>query len=287
MYKEPLSLAHRDLLTPRLQALHFELSEYSFANLYLFRSVHTYEVLFAEGIYISGKTRDGHLFLMPTCRPSHSSCCTEIKKLLQDHEFLYPIPPEGLVWFPPRLFESSHLDADTDYIYKIEKFRTYPGRHLSSRRNLLKQFKEHTPNHRSQSLTTAHTLDALALLDKWQAHAHADKRFTDYEACKDALEKFDMLHLQGRVVYTEKEQMIGFIIGESLTSSTYDFHFAKGDTAYKGIYQFLYNDFALSLEDTFEFINLEQDLGSADLAQSKRAYQPDRLLPKMRIHLKK
>jgi uncharacterized protein len=62
-------------------------------------------------------------------------------------------------------------------------------------------------------------------------------------------------------------------------------HFAKALRQYKGIYQYIYQEFARSLEGKFESINLEQDLGVADLKHSKRAYEPDQLIPKLRISL--
>lgn len=286
MRKEPLSLDHQEILEPRLRALQFDLSEYTFACLYLFRSIHAYEVLFGEeGIYVAGKTRDGHTYVMPTCRPTHEACCKEIKELLHSYEFLYPIPMEWLPCFSPRLFESSHIDADTDYLFRTEKFCTYPGRHLSSRRNLLKQFKELYPEHRTEPIIAANKRAALELLERWQMHAHPDKRFTDYDSAKEALEKLEKLNLDGRLTLCE-ERPVGFVIGEPLSQTTYVLHTAKGDVVYKGVYQYIYSDLAYFLEKRFEFLNLEQDLGSEDLAHAKRAYDPDRLLPKMRIHLK-
>jgi hypothetical protein len=72
-------------------------------------------------------------------------------------------------------------------------------------------------------------------------------------------------------------------LGEPLNHHTYVIHCAKGLVQYKGVYQYLYNEFASSLDPTFHSINLEQDLGSAELAHAKRAYQPDLILPKLRI----
>ena len=44
-----------------------------------------------------------------------------------------------------------------------------------------------------------------------------------------------------------------------------------------------YEELALTLEREFEWINLGQDIGSEGIRHSKRSYQPDRLVVKMRL----
>jgi hypothetical protein len=63
-------------------------------------------------------------------------------------------------------------------------------------------------------------------------------------------------------------------------------HFAKALTTYKGIYQFLYNDFANILPKRYEFINFEQDLGKTALRMAKTSYYPDILGKKYRMTFK-
>jgi uncharacterized protein len=45
MKREPLHLIHQSLLQERFKSLALKLTEYSFANLYLFRRLHHYEVI--------------------------------------------------------------------------------------------------------------------------------------------------------------------------------------------------------------------------------------------------
>jgi hypothetical protein len=56
MRSEILGIEHKDLLFPRFKAVHTALSEYTFANLYLFRKNHEYEVLFDKEIFIKGRS---------------------------------------------------------------------------------------------------------------------------------------------------------------------------------------------------------------------------------------
>ena len=53
---EPLHLGHRALLSPLIAALGVQLSEYSFANLFLFRQIHGYRVVAEPVVHILGTT---------------------------------------------------------------------------------------------------------------------------------------------------------------------------------------------------------------------------------------
>ena len=77
--------------------------------------------------------------------------------------------------------------------------------------------------------------------------------------------------------------MVGLSIGELLTPDCFAVHFFKGLKQFKGIYQAMYQNLALTLPSSVQWINLEQDLGSAGLRQSKQSYLPDSLLIKWRV----
>ena len=66
MVEEPLSFGHKSLLSELLRASSSPLSEYSFANLYLFREKHAYSVLLGEELFIRGKAYSGRDYVMPT-----------------------------------------------------------------------------------------------------------------------------------------------------------------------------------------------------------------------------
>jgi hypothetical protein len=51
-------------------------------------------------------------------------------------------------------------------------------------------------------------------------------------------------------------------------------HFEKGIDEYKGIYQYINQNFAASLDEHYVYINREQDLGDEGLRQAKMTYRP-------------
>ncbi len=283
MIAEPLELKHRELLEPRFRRLELDISEYSFANAYLFRREHQFQVIRSKDIYLKGKTRDGFWYLMPTTSIEDWNWA-DLEYCLQECNFLFPIPETWQKYFDERRYKPSRQDSESDYLYTVHKLADFPGRHLSSRRNLLRQFLDLFPEHQSMALDLSHQEDAMLILETWQKSLGVSGDLTDYAACHEALELMDRLHLTGHITYVAGKPA-GFILGEELSKKSFVIHFAKALREYKGIYQYIYQEFARFLDGKYEYINLEQDLGDADLQQSKRAYDPDQLIPKLRMSL--
>jgi uncharacterized protein len=285
MENEPINLTHQKLLEERFRKMKMEISEYTFANVYLFREIHQYELVFNRDIYIKGVTRDKLTYLMPTT-PIKEINIGDLIDSLRGCDFIFPIQEDWRTYFPETQFEIHYLDDESDYLYDVNKMSTFSGRKLSGRRNLLKQFQELFPSHRTVPLTGNNSTDALAVLTEWQNITHQEEGLTDYKECHEAIILMDKLGLSGQLTYIN-EKPAAFILGEELNSNTFVIHFAKGFTQFKGIYQYLYHTFANFLAKKYLMINLEQDMGAVELRHAKRAYQPDRLLPKLRIKLGK
>jgi len=283
MHSEKLGLEHKALLSERLKKVTNHLSEYSFANLFLFRNKHDYELIFDGEIFLKGKTYDGYSFLMPTWNIEHKDLAL-IKQYLESVNFLFPIPQEWLVFFPVEEYEQTFLEADTDYVYTVEKMATFKGRKLSKKRNLLKQFLEsYQPE--AHKFTVDHIEDAISVLNHWQEDVETAKENTDYYPCLEALKIYEKLDLCGITYYVDQEPA-GFILAEKLNDETLALHFAKGRKKFKGLYQYMYNTFARILSPRYTFLNFEQDLGQLALKIAKSSYIPDQLLKKYRVKLK-
>lgn len=285
-HTEPLSLEHQQQISSLWESLRLkydlQFAEYSFANAFLFRRKHDYQVLAGNPAYVMGKFDQKHCYFIPTCAPAELKL-DHLEQLLCETSCLYPIPEDWLSYFESFHPVITFCRGESDYLYKTSKLQTLSGRALSSRRNLLHQFQD---NHAIQSkeLSQEELGNVVALLDKWQEHSQQDKQSTDYLACKDAITYFERLKLLGRITYADGAP-VGFTIGELLTPKTALMHFAKSLHEVKGVTPHLYQDFATHLPDSVEWINLEQDLCIPALRQAKEAYDPDRLLNKWRVEL--
>lgn len=284
MRAEKLTLLHKDLLFNRLKETKVALSEYTFANLYLFRSFHEYEVIFDKEVFIKGKSYDGHSYLMPTV-DARTLDPSYLKELLSHAEFLFPIPEEWLPAFPSAEFEVLFSAGDQDYVYSVEKMTTLKGRHLHKKRNLLKQFLEYHI-HDARPLTNDRLDEARFILDEWLAASASKGDDTDFGPCREALDRYEELILCGGIYYADNEPA-GFVLGEELNNETFVLHFAKARTKFKGVYQYMFNNFAGVLPPKYKHLNLEQDLEKENLRIFKSSYVPDLMLKKARVKLKR
>ncbi len=284
MVVERLNLGHKELLYERLKRIEVPISEYSFPNVYLFRDVHGYEVLHDRDIFLRGVSYDKGTYLMPTRAPRETDI-PYLKEMIKTVDFLYPIPEAWLPLFSGDEFESSYKEADTDYIFTVEKMSTFRGRHLHKKRNLLKQFLT-AYTHRELPLTNDRMKDAFLILDEWQTEAGQDEEQTDYPPCLEALRLYDELVLCGGIYYADDEPA-GFIVGEELNPGTFAVHFAKARKKFRGIYQYMFNSFAKILPAKYSHLNFEQDLDREPLRIAKSSYMPDSMLKKFRVSIRK
>jgi hypothetical protein len=284
MISEKLSFSHRDLLHERLKKINIPISEYSFPNLYLFRETHNYKVIFDQEIFIKGISYDGYTYLMPTV-PVQDMDCEYVKEMMGTVNFLFPISEQWLSCFSPDTCEFTYKRGDMDYIYTVEKMRTYRGRNLHQKRNLLRRFTS-TYRHEALPLTLDRLKHAIFILDEWQAENGQDPGQTDYSSCLEALKLYDELVLCGGIFYADAEPA-GFILGEELNEETFALHFAKARRKFKGIYQYMFNTFAGVLTPKYRLLNLEQDLDKEALRIAKSSYLPDSMIKKVRVSLRK
>ncbi len=280
---EPLGLKHREQLMQSLAPLGHGLSEYCFSNLYLFRTTHDYKILDNGQMFIQGKTYDGCSFLMPAFNLSEVAC-SYLENTIKDLDFFFPIHQTDLQYFDPNRFSFELNRDDSDYIYSAEKLKTYKGRNLSPKRNLMKQFADNF-FHESLPLTEANGSDAMEVLNDWLTDVDRPIEETDYNPCCEALKSMESLGLFGYVYYS-KDEPCGFVLAKEILPQMCVFHFAKGKRKFKGVFQFMFNHFANSYEDRFQFYNFEQDLGKPNFRKTKQSYYPDHLLNKYRVSLK-
>jgi hypothetical protein len=283
MNEIPLTLEHRKLLFAPLRELGLEVSEYCFANLYLFRREHSYRISEEGELFVFGVTRDGRSYAMPT-RDVRAIPVNIVHKAIHAHGMMFPIPEAWLAAFDPDIYFIESLDADSDYIHDIAKLTAYSGNRLHGKKNLMNQFiRRYTPE--AKPLTSHLLSKAREVLDAWQMETAASHVGTDYDACNKALELYDVLGLCGGIYFADSKPA-GFVIGEELTMTTFALHFAKGSRAFLGVNQYMFSQFASIMPATYKDFNFEQDLGIESLRRSKSSYHPERMVRKYRISLK-
>jgi hypothetical protein len=283
----PISYEHRNEMQHHLPMTIDGVSEYTFANLYLFRRRYQYKVSRVQDktLIISGiqppdiknqsggdfATKEKRFFCTPSAVPGRGI----LEELFKTHDYWKGIPDSLLTPDRERM-EGWGItfteDRDNfDYLYLRTDLAELPGKKYHKKRNLVNLFHANYKNWDAKPLTAELIPTALEIVDKWRIQKGFDG---DFIAATEALEQFDGLFLEGMVYWVEGSPA-AFCLGEFLArGNMFTIHFEKALEDYKGIYQFVNQHYAAALPEKYIHINREQDLGDEGLRQAKMTYRP-------------
>lgn len=266
----------RHTLHPLFQQLPEGISEFTFANLYLFRKNHNYRVSrLKNGLVILLGEDDGKPFFMsPFGLPEPD----ELSMLFDKYQSLKCIAESQIEPLIALGYQVSEDRDNFDYLYNRQDLAKLTGRKFSKKRNLIKAFLNNF-DYEGKPLLEEHIPDALNVLEQWRSERDSPG---DYDAARQALEKCEVLQLCGGIYYTEGKP-IAYSLGEELMrGKSFVIHFEKAISGYKGLWQFINQAFASILPESYETINREQDLGKKGLRSAKMSYKPIGFIKKYR-----
>jgi hypothetical protein len=174
-----------------------------------------------------------------------------------------------------------------DYIFELERFITFTGTKLKSRRNFLNGFMLKHPNYemRLMDLTKKEEYEStIELCNRWEDNkgvpipneTRALKRFLDSASSYEYV--VPSVWIEGKLA--------AFCIVILVPGACAMGLFAKADTHYHGIYTLLMHEIAKELlRRNYTHLNHEQDLGIENLRQSKKAFDPEYFLKKYNVSL--
>ena len=175
--------------------------------------------------------------------------------------------------------------ALSDYIYRTEDLAQLQGRKYQPKRNHLNHF---IARHDwcAEPLSKDNIKDCIALNDKWlSSREMGESEHAEQQALQRAFDNFDALGLRGLVLYADGAP-VAFSYGTPITQKTFCTHIEKHDNSVQGAAVMINRLMAQMLEEEFEFINREDDLGLEGLRFAKMSYYPTLLLDKISaLHL--
>ena len=285
--REPLSMQHQEAINQALDCFKrgegaHSLSDYSFANFYLFRQAHRYEFQGGDWPCLHGVAYDGQAYVLPlfdVCQAPHSV----LHNFLQDPQtILFPLAKEQMGHFSADNFAWHAAEADADYVYPADNFRHYAGSLLNKKRNLVRQLLDSVAV-TSMAYSSDMAQEAQTVLADWMSAKGKQAGDADEQPCLEALQQAELLGLKGLMFFAE-DKPAGFVLAETLAPGVWVMRFAKGMRHLNGIYQHMFQQVCLATPD-LQWLNFEQDLGLPNLRQTKLSYQPAFLLPKCRLRL--
>lgn len=272
-----LTIEHRPLLHPLFQQLSDGISEFTFANIYLFRKTHNYRLTrLADGtLALLGRDNDQPFFMLPFGLPEDPL----LDRLFHDH-FMMKGASRSQADLLAKAGYRVLADRDNfDYLYRRHDLAVLGGRSYHKKRNLIKAFVTNH-NYAAKPLREEYIGDAVQVLEDWRA---GNDQAGDYDAAREALDRMDTLQLCGGIYYVENRP-VAYTLGEEQAGrATYLIHFEKAVSGYKGLYQFINQSFASVLPEDYATINREQDMGNQGLRQAKLSYKPTGFIEKFKI----
>ena len=265
-----LSLDLRPVLHPKFQALPEGISEFTFANIYLFRHTHHYRLsrLPDELLIISGQDADTPFFMLPFGLPEERF----LREFFEQYGQMKAVSDSQAALLSQKGYAVVEDRNNFDYLYAREQLVHLSGRKFHKKKNLVNIFIR---NNRCQArpLLEEYRNDALEVLEQWKIQLTG---LGDYSAAKEAVEKMWALQLCGGIFYIAGRP-VAYCLGEELAQGRcFVIHFEKAiiEEKYTGIYQFINQAFASVLPEKYKIINREQDVGSLGLRQAKESYSP-------------
>ncbi|HEY9055227.1 MAG TPA: phosphatidylglycerol lysyltransferase domain-containing protein [Rectinemataceae bacterium] len=277
----PIDLSMRPSMYPAFNLLKDGISEFTFANFYLFRRNYGYKVSsLPNGAIVIEGSKDGKSFFCMPCCPENPEI---FDQLMETHDYMRHFSESQAELHRIELEARGYIvqeDRDNfDYLYNRKDLAELSGKEYHKKRNLVNGF---ISNYEciQEPMKPQNISDALAVLEEWKL---AKGYEGDYLAAKEALELFPALGMRGAVYYIEGKP-VGWCMGESLAKGrSFAVHFEKACDRFRGIYQFINQAFAQSLPHTFTLVNREQDLGNDGLRQAKMTYRPCGFVKKYRV----
>ncbi|MHC6204770.1 DUF2156 domain-containing protein [Breznakiellaceae bacterium SP9] len=268
----PVALDLKDQMHALLSQTVDGVSEYTFANLYLFRKRYDYQVcLTKEGLLVLSGLREGKRFFISPCGAPDR---VTLDALFANHDYWKGVPDSISIpneaAFKERGITLTEDRDNFDYLYLRKELAELSGKKFHKKRNLVNQFENYY-QHSERPFTKDLVVHAHSVLELWMKDKKDD---VDYHASCDALEHFAELNLDGALYYVN-DRPVGWCLGEVLARGTmFGIHFEKALDDFKGLYQFINMNFAASLPESYIYINREQDLGDEGLRQAKTTYRP-------------
>ncbi len=194
-------------------------------------------------------------------------------------------------WKSANLLSSFIISEDrdsADYIYEADKLKNLSGRALHKKKNLVNSFcREYEGRFQYETLNCSHLKEIKDFHQKWLD----ERRIYDKYNCIDTEEEgiYRLLgnchsidcHMGGIRIDGE---LVGYTIGSYCDTIQCAFiHIEKADTNYKGLYNYINQQFLIHEFPDAVYVNREDDLGQENLRKAKLSYKPIRLEEKFYI----
>lgn len=285
-----LTLKDRKLFNKYLALEPHELAAYSFANIYIWRSLYDISwIVIEDSLCVFFRDQIGcFMYLAPLAkekRPQVLKQSFAIMDSLNKNKDICRIEniEQGDLEYYRALGYLCH-EKYPDYLCLKNDLALLRGNKFKSQRASCNYFVKHC-NFDWAKLKLTDKDDCLGLFNSWAALRKSQSSDDLYrgmlednrKVIKEAFANYKPLGLEGICVRIDKK-IKAFSFGCRLNSQTFCVLYEITDLSIKGLAQFIFRQFCRKLKD-YKYINIMDDSGLENLRKTKLSYKPKRLIP--------
>ena len=295
-----IEINHRQQLEKFLKKVNIKLSDYTFANNYMwFENADGYYKIINGNLCMFINNGALTMLLPPLGGEKQEETMHECFRIMNEFNGDYHSSKIDYVYdgyidnIDFGIYEVERQNPD--YIYLAKEITELKGNKYKTKRNENNYFiKNYKFNYEPYSCV--HRDAAMELLYRWAAKrletitTHSVDHFVELmdlerKAITRVLDQYKELDLKGAVVIIDGK-IEGITFGEKINDNTASILIEKTNYEYFGISQFLFRQFCESAFGDCEFMNVGDDLGFENLRKVKMSYHPYAYGPKYTIRQK-
>ena len=286
-----IELSDKPLFDSFFDKENFYISDYCFANVYIWRNVYATKYACEDGfLFIRFSDDNSDSFLPPIGTGDYKTALeklTEYTAANGSKLLMGLIPPKYKALIEqamPGRFNITENRAAANYIYSAEKLMYLKGKKLHAKRNHINKFLLTHENWCYEELNDENTKEFFDYQLNWCAD-EPDEFLGETCAVSTALKNRTALNIKGGLLRLDG-RIIAVTLGSQTFKDTFTVHIEKADPTIQGAYQMINQQFALHNFENYTYINREEDLGLEGLRKSKLSYFPEFLSEKYMAELK-
>ena len=294
-----MDLANKPLFDRYFSTCKTRLSDYSFANTFIWRDAIHLGWRLIDGclcVFVNGS--EGLTLLFPPIGPGDiARAVRESVALCDDYNAAAGLVGATRIEYVseeylrklPGGFDAQPMSGD--YVYETRRMIDLDGGDLAGKRQARNRYPRRYEA-RTETFGPEHTDACIRLLALWhdQHEVHsADvlsavhlKRLKEESATADALRNAEPLGLKGMVLYAG-QTLVGFTLGETLDEDSCSILIEKTDRSYAGSAQYIFSEFCRRHWADSRWCNAGDDWEVASLAYAKESYHPAMRIPKWAV----
>ena len=285
---KPVTFDDISIIKKYLALHHYEESNHNVVNIMEWLELYPlYEYHEDDYMILIGTYKDEYFMYMPLCQKGKELEVINIGKHLMDAcdiPFTMSCFEEEIM----RIVKDKYPDARIidvrdgyDYVYELDKLRSFSGKKLQKKRNHLNNFmKTYEGRYHYETINQSNLDEVIAYVETLAI----DDETLAYEKSGiiKVLKHLDILEARGGLIKIDGK-IEAFLIASILSETMVQENIEKSNHEINGLAQMLIKEFFSHEYQEYIYLNREDDMGKENLRQSKLSYQPCHLISKYYI----